>query len=112
MEWALANGYTETNTIDRIDNLKGYEPSNCRFVSYSAQSANRRKIIPSASGFLGVYESKGAWKVRVQWERKKFELGRYADPVYAAKIRDKFIVDNGLPHTLNFPTSAATTRKN
>lgn len=41
-EWAYANGYSDTMSIDRIDNDKGYEPSNCRFIYYKDQPKNRR----------------------------------------------------------------------
>lgn len=44
-EWALNNGYNDTLTIDRIDNNKGYSPSNCRWVSQSIQNENTRKSI-------------------------------------------------------------------
>ncbi len=40
-DWALANGYQETLTIDRIDNSKGYYPENCRWVTSVAQARNR-----------------------------------------------------------------------
>lgn len=34
LQWALENGFSkETLVIDRIDSNKGYEPSNCRFVT-------------------------------------------------------------------------------
>jgi hypothetical protein len=42
VEWAYANGYRDDLTIDRIDSDKGYEPSNCRWVSM-AENLRARK---------------------------------------------------------------------
>lgn len=39
--WAIANGYEDTLTIDRIDPSKGYYPENCRWVSMQMQNRNR-----------------------------------------------------------------------
>ena len=41
-EWANANGYKDDLTIDRIDVDSGYSPDNCRWVSMTVQSNNRR----------------------------------------------------------------------
>lgn len=40
-EWALLNGYSDNLTIDRKDNAKDYDPSNCRFVSVAEQNRNQ-----------------------------------------------------------------------
>jgi hypothetical protein len=40
-EWAYQNGYEDGLSLDRIDNSKGYEPSNCRWVTWDVQMQNR-----------------------------------------------------------------------
>lgn len=41
-EWAIKNGYTEALTLDRIDNDKGYNPENCRWVTIKENCNNRQ----------------------------------------------------------------------
>ena len=40
--WCMKNGYKRGLEIDRIDNCKGYGPSNCRFVTREVNQQNKR----------------------------------------------------------------------
>ncbi len=41
--WAMANGYEDDLSIDRIENDGNYEPSNCRWSNDSEQRRNQRQ---------------------------------------------------------------------
>ena len=41
-EWAMANGYNDTLTLDRIDVNGNYEPSNCRWITNLEQQRNKK----------------------------------------------------------------------
>lgn len=74
-DWAMANGYCENLTLDRIENDKGYSPENCRWATMKTQSNNTRqnRIIK----YDGVEHTLSEWSeitgvcVGTLWDRLK-----------------------------------------
>lgn len=58
-QWALTHGYKDGMTIDRINNNKGYEPGNVRWISKKAQAYNRSTNV--------YYTYKGRTLTAKQW---------------------------------------------
>lgn len=58
-DWALSAGYADDLSIDRIDNEKGYEPSNCRWATAQMQSENRRFVSRAPDGDLWWHKARG-----------------------------------------------------
>lgn len=75
-EWAMANGYADNLTLDRIDSNGDYEPSNCRWITMSEQQTNRRNNV------LITY--KGKTQCVAEWAR---ELGVTQQNLYV-RIRN------------------------
>jgi hypothetical protein len=103
--WASANGYNELVQIDRIDNNQGYFPGNCRFVSRSINSINRRKRQDNNSGYVGVSILKNGKFVsqvtcKGSIKKGKIHLGTFGSAEKAVQARNAYIKKNNLPHKI------------
>lgn len=81
--WAMANGYREDLTLDRVDVNGNYEPYNCKFSTSQEQTDNRRcsktfiyegveyKSIAEASRRLGIPSTTLRYRAKKQKEREE-----------------------------------------
>ena len=78
-DWALANGYQDHLTIDRIDVNGKYEPGNCRWITNQKQQNNRRdnhyityngetQTITEWARIYGLSENGLVHRIRRGWE--------------------------------------------
>jgi len=70
--WALANGYKDNLTLDRVDNDNGYSPENCRWIPKGEQSRNRRNV--KFYTFNGVTETLGGFSRVLGVKRSTLEM--------------------------------------
>lgn len=87
-DWALANGYEATLTIDRFPNRSGnYEPTNCRWATWNEQARNKDATIEIE--YRGARRSLPEWceVLSLPYSRTKmrFYEGLPLDEVFASE---------------------------
>jgi len=84
-DWSMKNGYREDLTIDRIDNSKGYNPNNCRWVTIKEQLNNYSKnhlvnykgqqyTIKQLSEKINIPERTLRYRIINNWEENELSL--------------------------------------
>ena len=96
-DWAMCNGYSEGLTIDRIDNDKGYNPGNCRWITMREQNKNKRIYRSTKEFGAGVNKlPSGNYRARVKVDNKYIHIGVYSTAYKAKEAREEFIRRNNL----------------
>ena len=88
-EWAMAHGYRNDLTLDRVNNNKGYEPGNVRWISRKAQARNR-----TTNTYLKV---NGKTKPMVEW----CEIYGIPDYVVVRRIQAGWSVEDAVTKPLH-----------
>ena len=102
-KWSMENGYADGLTIDRLDPRQGYNPSNCRWATYTEQNCHLNMLKNNKSGYVGISWSKTQrkWLATASVNNKTKRIGAYDTQKEAVEARNKFIDDNGLLNQKN-----------
>ena len=99
--WAMANGYSDSLTLDRIDNDKGYSPDNCRWATQHEQSMNKRHL-SNQTGYVGVHKrtirGNTYYSAEACRNRKFIYIGNYKTPEEASAARTKYLKEMSHEH--------------
>jgi hypothetical protein len=104
-------GAPKGSVVDHIDhNTLNNRRCNLRVCTQAQNHANAGPR-GSASGFVGVKRVGKKWEAEINWKGKRYYLGRYDDPVEAAKVRDRKAYELHGPYAyFNFPEDFAHRR--
>lgn len=78
-------------TLERCDNSGVYEPGNCAWATRTEQCLNRRTFKNNTSGYRGVTKIKDRFLAQFDYEKVRYEIGRFDSAETAAAARDAFV---------------------
>ena len=81
--WSISNGWKEGLTIDRIDNLGDYKPSNCRWITQKEQMRNisRNRYFEYKGSRLMIVEICEKYNINRNTFNKRLKLGWNIDKI-------------------------------
>lgn len=88
-DWAIANGYRDDLTIDRIDANGPYSPENCRWISQKEQANNRRnnRIVSYGGESHTISEWSSITGIRKDTLRHRIDAGWSPDLLFTSPRR-------------------------
>jgi hypothetical protein len=98
-DWALAAGYTDNLTIERVEVNGNYCPENCAWVTQQVQTRNRRKTSrKTSSKYIGVqwHKVQKKWVAMITVDGKAIRIGSFATEDDAGNARNAYIITNNL----------------
>jgi len=84
IDWALANNWRKSLTLDRVNNDGNYEPGNCRWVTVKVQARNKRNN--HLITFDGKTQTMAGWaeELNISYNVLKQRIDQYHWPIERA----------------------------